>query len=173
MILNIEDRVHVLSANISGSILGWYFHMPNILVAVDGSAHSKKVVDFSSDVAKKLSASVTLVYVVKNLPEESPEIVEYERAENFPDAYAEYLRGIGNSVVGKIAKQFEERGVACRPLVEYGNPAERILEVALAGKSEMIIVGLRGLHGAGRLRSLGSVARRIIENAPCPVIVVP
>jgi nucleotide-binding universal stress UspA family protein len=147
--------------------------MPSILVAVDGSAHSKKVVEYSSDVAKRLSASVTLVYVIKNPPEETQEIVEYEKAENFPDAYANYLRGLGNAVVSKLAKPFEGRGVSCRTLVEYGNPAERILEVALTDKSEMIIVGLRGLHGVARIRSLGSVSRRVIENALCPVIVVP
>jgi nucleotide-binding universal stress UspA family protein len=147
--------------------------MQNILVAIDGSAHSQKIVDFACDIAKKVSAAITLIYVIKNPAEESEGIKEYEKAEGFPDAYAEYLKEVGDSVMSKWTKEVQDAGVSCKPLVEYGNPADRILETAKANNVDMTIVGLHGLHGLARLRSLGSVSRRIVENASCPVVVVP
>jgi nucleotide-binding universal stress UspA family protein len=145
----------------------------NILVAIDGSAHSEKVVDFACDVAKKESAGITLVYVIKNPAEESEEIKEYEKAEGYPDAYAEYLKEAGDNIMSKWTKEVESAGVSCKPLVEYGNPADRILETAKANNVGMIVLGLHGLHGLARLRSLGSVSRRVVEHSSCPVAVVP
>ena len=37
----------------------------------------------------------------------------------------------------------------------------------------MIVLGVKGLHGLARFRSMGSVARNVIENSPVPVLSVP
>jgi nucleotide-binding universal stress UspA family protein len=67
-----------------------------ILVAVDGSKHSFKVVNTACDLAKSLSAGILLVYVM-HLPEEEPEgVEEFERVEQYPDAYADYLKELGD-----------------------------------------------------------------------------
>ncbi len=57
-------------------------------------------------------------------------------------------------------------------MTEFGNPVERILETARLQDAVMIVVGLHGQHSIGLIRSLGSIARRVIENASCPVLVV-
>ena len=140
-----------------------------ILVAIDGSKHSEKVVDFGIVLAKSSGASIRLVHVVKK-PEKEPEgIREFELAENYEGAYAEYLQNITRQLAERIAKA----NVKYESVVVLGNPAVSILEMAKSVEARYIVVGLKGLHGAGRLRSLGSVARRIIENSSCPVLVVP
>ena len=147
--------------------------MPEILVAVDGSKHSDKVVDVATDLAKKLSYSVVLVHVMRSSPQESEELREYERVEHFPDAYADYIREIGTAVTSKYADRVKSQGVACRTLSDFSNPSEYILDQSNEKGVELIVVGLKGLHNIGRIRSLGSVARRVIENSSHPVIVVP
>jgi len=52
-----------------------------------------------------------------------------------------------------------------------GAPAEAILDVANARKSDLIVMGSRGL---GRLRGalLGSQSQKVVQHAPCPVLIV-
>ena len=147
--------------------------LQEILVAIDGSKHSEKVVDFGIAIAKSSGLPIRLVYVVKKPAKEPEGIKEFELAENYEDAYAEYLQGIGNSVTSKLAERISKASVKYETVVELGNPAVRILDNARIGEAKYIVVGLKGLHGAARLISLGSVARRIIENSSCPVFVVP
>jgi nucleotide-binding universal stress UspA family protein len=145
----------------------------DILVAVDGSEHSEKGVDLATDLAKQLGSTIRLLYVVKKLDEEPEGVKEFEHVENFHDAYAEYLQGLGDAVTSKLGERIKKSGVKFETLVEVGNPAEIIIDTAKAANVKYIVVGLKGLHGVGRLRSLGSTARRVIENAQCPVFVVP
>ncbi len=147
--------------------------MDEVLAAVDGSEQSYKVVDTACDFAKSKSAGVLLVYVMK-VPSEEPEgVIAFETAEHYPDAYTDYLQQVGAEVTSKLRERIEKTGVKCRVVTPTGNPANEILSIAEIEKSKAIVLGLKGLHGIGRVRSLGSVARRVIENSKTPVLVVP
>lgn len=52
-----------------------------------------------------------------------------------------------------------------------GDPAEELLEVTRALDANLVIVGRRGEDRVART-PLGSVARRVVERAPCDVLVV-
>jgi nucleotide-binding universal stress UspA family protein len=52
-----------------------------------------------------------------------------------------------------------------------GDPAEELLEVARAANADLVIVGRRGKDFVARTL-LGSVAARVVEHAPCDVLVV-
>jgi nucleotide-binding universal stress UspA family protein len=52
-----------------------------------------------------------------------------------------------------------------------GDPAEELLEVARAASADLVIVGRRGKDFMARTL-LGSVATRVVEDAPCDVLVV-
>lgn len=139
--------------------------MDSILVAVDGSKHTEKVVQVATELAKKTSSEIILAYVIKAPAVEPERFKDYEKVENYRDAYAAYLQEIGNDILSKIRSKLAESKISCKTLVETGNPADRILEIAKVEEPMLIILGLRGLHGVERIRSLGSVARRIIENS--------
>ena len=137
------------------------------MVAVDGSRHSDKIVEFSCKLSKKLAASITLIYV-----------------STYPDLVSEYIE-IGGSrspravqyvqraedVTSKLTQKMEVADIPYDVLLETGDPSEVIVRKAVEKNADMIVVGLTGLHGLGKIRSLGSVARRVIETSPCPVIV--
>ncbi|MCL4518424.1 MAG: universal stress protein [Thaumarchaeota archaeon] len=142
--------------------------MGNILVAVDGSKYSDRVVDYSCGLAKKLSSKITLLYVSRY-----PELIEeYVSIEKSPEPQAERSVAIAEGVVSKLGDRVKNQGVPYEVVIESGNPATKILEKASEMKVDMIVVGLKGLHGVDEIRSLGSVARRVIESAQCPVVVV-
>jgi nucleotide-binding universal stress UspA family protein len=58
-----------------------------------------------------------------------------------------------------------------RTLVRVGQPAEEIVREAEEGGYELVIVGERENHGLVSRFLLGSTATRVVEHAPCPVIV--
>ena len=147
--------------------------MQELVVAVDGSKHSEKVIDISCDLAKKLGSSIVLIYIVKKMPEEPDEVKAFEEMEHDAGAYANYLGQIGKDVTDKLEARIEEQHIQCVTMTEFGNPVERILETSRLQNAVMIVMGLHGQHGIGLIRSVGSVARRVIENANCPVLVVP
>ena len=136
-----------------------------LLVCVDGSHRSAKIAEYAIEFARKLSARILLIYVVYDVT--MPEI-QSQLAEDL----GKYYKSVGKSVLAKISEDIRKSGLEFDSLIEVGHPAERIVEVARARKVEMIVLSLQGLHGLNRMRSLGSVSRRVLENAPCPVIVV-
>jgi nucleotide-binding universal stress UspA family protein len=52
-----------------------------------------------------------------------------------------------------------------------GDPADAILDVAEEQKSDLIVVGNKGMSGAKRFL-LGSVPNKVSHHAPCSVLIV-
>jgi nucleotide-binding universal stress UspA family protein len=52
-----------------------------------------------------------------------------------------------------------------------GAPAEAILDVAKTRKSDLIVMGSRGL-GLLQGALLGSQSQKVVRHAPCPVLIV-
>ena len=55
--------------------------------------------------------------------------------------------------------------------VEVGRPDELIVTLVEQGAYDMIVMGTHGRKGIGRLM-MGSIAERVVRNAPCPVLTV-
>ena len=141
-----------------------------MLIAVDASEHSDKIAEEGCKLAKLLSANTLLLYVSK-LPDIAEEYLEFGGSSP-TSLKAEKQVKIAETVTSKLAESVRASGVQCEVVLESGDPAQKILVVASERNVSMIIIGLRGLHGIGKIRSLGSVSRRVIENARCPVLVV-
>jgi len=57
-------------------------------------------------------------------------------------------------------------------VIVNGSIAEEILKVAKKNSADLIVIGGQGLHGVGKIKSLGSVSRKVSEMADCPVLIV-
>ena len=143
------------------------------MVAVDGSSHSHKVLDSAIKLAKRFNAKIFLMHVVQKIeaPEEFAQYVKTERIDTDPDFY--YRRLVGEMILEKLGGKVFSEGLEMEKLLEFGDPAERILEVSENLKPEFIVLGIIGLRGVRRVAALGSVARRVIENSRFPVVAVP
>ena len=62
-------------------------------------------------------------------------------------------------------------GVTARAVVKVGVAWEEIVRLAAEEHADMIVMGTQGRTGLDRLL-LGSVAERVIRQAPCPVLTV-
>lgn len=56
-------------------------------------------------------------------------------------------------------------------LVAHGTPAAEILRIAAERSASLIVIATHGRTGLVRV-ALGSVAERVVREAPCPVLVV-
>jgi nucleotide-binding universal stress UspA family protein len=57
-------------------------------------------------------------------------------------------------------------------VVRRGDPADVLVDVAREQAADLVVVGRRGRDFAARVL-LGSVTARVVEHAPCDVLVVP
>ena len=69
------------------------------------------------------------------------------------------------------AARLVERGLKASAEVRAGAPADGLLDAIAAAHAQLIVVGSRGNTGLTRLL-LGSVARTVLYQAPCSVLVV-
>jgi nucleotide-binding universal stress UspA family protein len=63
------------------------------------------------------------------------------------------------------------RGIKAEAYIRVGYPFDEIVAMADHLNVDLIVIGSRGLSGMTRLL-VGSTAQRVVEHAPCPVLVV-
>ncbi|NBB85634.1 MAG: universal stress protein [Bacteroidetes bacterium] len=133
----------------------------HIAVPVDFSDPSKAAVRYAADLADRLGARLTLVYVMEK---------EGENA-----GYGFKPSVFGTAAGYKRARK-DLRGLAEGLPVEAsvkvldGKPADALLSYADAKDLDLIVMSTRGYSGVKRLLE-GSVAEDIITRAACPVLV--
>ncbi len=142
-----------------------------ILVPVDDSEASLKAFEAAIDFGSSVKAKIVLIHVIPKI-DVSEEFAKYANMEHIENPSAGYLYAEGQRIMGKFRK-FIPKDVECEEILKLGNPSDKILQVASDRKVDLIVMGFRGLQGINRVRALGSVSRRVIENAEVPVLVVP
>ena len=70
----------------------------------------------------------------------------------------------------KAKNTFSQAGVNCEVIEREGKPAFVIGDVADETEADLIVMGTRGVNLEG---AQTSTAARVIQLAPCPVLVVP
>lgn len=76
-----------------------------------------------------------------------------------------------DDTLARAREQAQAAGVACEVHARRGDPADAILDLAEEQRSDLIVVGHKGMTGAERFL-LGSVSSKVSSHAPCSVLVV-
>jgi len=134
-----------------------------ILLATDGSLHSREALKYARDLALGSGARVFVVHAVSPVP---AYLGEPWVQQCIADAYA-----TGRQVATRAAEELQHAGVKVVIEVLQGPPADAILRVASVRDCDLIVMGCRG---RGQLTSLllGSVSHRVLAHAHTPVLVV-
>ena len=143
-----------------------------ILCAVDHSEPSLRAVKLALDLAGKSGAQLTLLSVVRLPIATQREIADYVQNEHIRDMPAVVVREAAQNDLYLLRDRVAmHSGVAVSCEVRAGEAATEIVASARNHAIDLIVVGHRSHRRvAGVL--LGSVARSVIELAPCPVLVV-
>ena len=140
----------------------------NILVAIDFSDPTDKILRVAHKLAHSLEASVWLVHVA----EPEPDFVGYEAGPDVVrDQVARRFRK-EHRVLQDYAEAMREEGIEAKAMLIQGATVETLLEMAEKQQSDLFVVGSHGRRMVAEML-LGSVSRGLIRSATCPVTVVP
>ena len=145
-----------------------------ILVAIDGSGHSLKAVDYASTIAAGCKAKVIILSVVKeHMAKELPaELRAYAKLEDISVADLDNLKKITADLVMDAAERSREKGAEdVVTEVQTGPVARTIVACAQQNDVDMLVIGSRGL-GNIEATLRGGVSHRVELLAKCPVLTV-
>jgi nucleotide-binding universal stress UspA family protein len=141
------------------------------LVPIDFSEHSKKTVESATQLALLTGGSITLLHVfqVPNYPAAFYQglYTEHEQVKNQVDS----LKREANAQLALMIEQIVATGLEAQPLLRIGSPYDEIVSTAKEIGADLIVIGSHGRAGLERLL-VGSTAERVVQYAPCPVLVV-
>ncbi len=138
--------------------------MKKIIVGVDGSDLAHKALQRTLYEARCTPCDVVVVGVVESMSVLSLDM-------EFAGSIREKLFEEPRKNVEEACRLLEESGATCQGIIEAGRPAEVIARVARKENADEIIIGSLGKHAVDRLL-IGSVSARLVEIAPCTVVVV-
>jgi len=134
-----------------------------MLVANDGSRGGERALAAALDLARRLSLGLDMI-CVEDLPRFPATVdeVEEERAD---------LGGAFAKVVEAATAKAAMLGVPFGAHVVPGHPVSTIAEFVERGGYDLLVVGFMG-HSALYNRVIGGATDRLVELAPCAVMVV-
>ena len=135
----------------------------HILLGVDGSEHALHAAKTAADLARSMkSETLRIVVAYDSVPpylgEPNMQTAISARMKEAEDVLQKAMEVVG-VIPGEIHTETLE-----------GPPAEALLDVANTRKCDLIVMGSRGL---GRLTGLllGSQSQKVVQHAPCPVLI--
>ena len=139
-----------------------------MIVAVDFSDHTAKVIETALEMAKALQSRVYVIHVAAPDPafvgyEVGPQHVRYWRAEELRHEHQD---------LAQFRERFESLGLTATALLVAGATAEKLVEECSRLGATLIILGT---HGHGKLHELlmGSTAKGVIAHTHVPTLLIP
>ena len=142
----------------------------NIMLAVDGSASSKRAIEEALRIAALAHAKIHAVYVV-----DKSALFNYGGYYD-PQALLDALRGDGRSALGQVHAALVAGGVQGEEeMVETESMADDVATCLQRHAehigADLVVMGTHGRRGVPRL-VLGSVSERFLRFSTCPVMLV-
>lgn len=129
----------------------------NVLFSIDKSREAREAMAIVTDVVKKYDSKLFLLSVVEVKEDEKSMMSDVEKV-------AQLLEN--------AQELFKAEGIEAEIMEREGMPPFIICDVAEEIQANLIIMGCRGL-GLTKEGIEESVTNRVINLAPCPVLVVP
>ncbi|WP_442598768.1 universal stress protein [Neobacillus sp. D3-1R] len=134
-----------------------------ILLATDGSEHSKRAAENAIHIAKSSpNSKIEVIYVVDH------DKVKSDVLQNWNSANFEDKRKARMKDVERIA---QESKVSYEIKILHGEPGPTIVDYANKHQFDIVVIGSRGLNVFQEF-VLGSVSHKVAKRANCPVLIV-
>jgi nucleotide-binding universal stress UspA family protein len=137
-----------------------------ILLAVDGSPYTKKMLAYLATHSEVFSASndYTVLTVQLAVPPRARTAVGKDVVDN-------YYKDEAEKIVAPVDKFLVRHGIIAKSVWKVGHVGETIGKFADSGKFDLIIMGSHG-HGALVNLVMGSVATNVLAHSQTPVLLV-
>lgn len=137
-----------------------------ILLAVDGSENAYRAAQYAVNLLKSIPQAKCTILTVLAFTE--------DEARFLGESATDYHLSAGQKVdalLKRIKQLFHWAGLPVEIVALQGDVAGNIVNYARQSNSDLIVVGTRG-RGGFKGMLLGSVSRKVILQAHCPVLVV-
>ena len=134
-----------------------------ILVPVDFSENSMKVLDAAGYFSGKCQAQLHAVFVVQSFDDYSGFFVPHMPVAKFEEEMVEAAE--------KKMESFLEKHKHVEAKVLVGDVAEEIIRYAEESGMDLIVMGTHGYKGLEKVM-FGSVAEKVVRSSPCPVLTI-
>lgn len=139
----------------------------SILFPVDFTEASSKVAGYAKTFTEKFGAKLYVLFVAEDLSKFAGFYVPHAALEKME---RELLEGAQKKMPSFIEKNLS--GISdLETMVELGDIAEKICEVAKEKQVDLIIMGTHGRRGLEKAL-FGSVTEKVVKTAPCPVLTI-
>ena len=145
---------------------GMEIQVRRILVPIDFSEHADAVVEWAAHLAEEHSSEIVLLNVY-HLP------VEFQQMEGayLPADFWASVKQDAKQQLARYGDRLRARGLSVMEVAREGYPATVIEEEVERQHADLVVIGSRGRTGLKHLL-LGSIAERVVQKAPCPVLTV-
>lgn len=130
-----------------------------ILLAVDGSEHSKRAAKHAINVASLLPGAKVEIISVIDPSKVKTEVLHGE------------LRQKRQQALEEIKNTFEKENVSYELKIERGDPGPTIVSYANRNGFDLVVIGSRGLNSLQEM-VLGSVSHKVAKRVHCPVMII-
>ncbi len=139
-----------------------------ILFATDFSTASRRAFITALALAKATDAETTILSVIRPIEAAVPEV--YLDAATIERLEQQAMRR-ATRALQELSVRAKRARVSVATLLRAGDPVREVIQAAKAQRADLLVVGTHGRRGLSKL-ALGSVAERLIAQAPCPVVVI-
>jgi nucleotide-binding universal stress UspA family protein len=133
-----------------------------VLLAIDGSEHSKVALRALSERPWPKGSTIRVLTVVQEIRPDMPYMtLDVEQL-------TEPLMRDGEKLVADAAETLRSPGLAIEKRVRHGDARSEIVDEAKEWRAEHVVLGSHGYTGFKRWL-IGSVAEHVVRHAPCSV----
>lgn len=137
------------------------FAFKTIVVATDLTDSGACALRYAEKIAKLYRSKLVIVYGI--------DPAGYAFPEGLPETAANDQSA--REVLRTIEEEIRQQGIPVHSLVESGVICQLILQAALDHHADLLVLGTRTTANVGRA-ALGTIARRLLATAPCPILTV-
>jgi nucleotide-binding universal stress UspA family protein len=139
-----------------------------ILWPTDFSDNSEHALPYVRSLGEKYQTEVHVLYVIPELANHEPWYGEFDQSHI--DKIHEWERKRAEKRLNEICEKYLEGCPLYVRHIAMGDPAEEILKLVENEKVDMVVMASHGRKGHFHF---GSVAEKVVKNAPVPTITVP
>lgn len=129
----------------------------------DGSVQAERALEFAIALASQNEGSEVHIGYVVQKPGGVPDPV--------PDELMESLRRAGRETLANAERAVKKSLVEVAVHLEVGNPGERLLELAIRLKPDLVVLGT--LQHSTSEKLLGTVSSYFLKSRAFPLLIVP
>ena len=137
--------------------------LKTIVVATDLGGQAEAALEYARKLAANYGARIVLAHGLDPM--------EYAAVDALPDSVLSRLTAEACKVLDKLAGDLLREGIHSHSEVRQGAVAEMLVDVARQYDAGLIVIGTKGMEGAGPV-VVGAIAERLVRLAPCPVLAV-